>query len=337
MRYLVNIQEVEAKEILDKTFLNANETLASDIIIDASHNLAFCEVPFISIDLNHTEVKLLQSKGYTITPDEIEVARFNLLGSYYYRTQLESRKFDLKGIIGRNVKIGCLDTGCNDVLGLTIDHGVNYADGNPGYADNLNHGTIGASIIKSNVGNANGVELHVIKVVNDSGNITSGAFTAGINYAIAQGLDAVYMPFELYFDGIYTLIDSLVAANCIPFCSAGNSISLSNVVEPANYNKCVAVGAIKEDETAGYLSLLNPNIAGQHGVDFLCGGYGAAAISSAGSNINCYGTSFSAPLAAAVFARYKEMTSLPNKEVLQVMKNNCQKADPNFGLGILKC
>jgi len=342
MRYTINISEQKAKQLLGRTFVDGNETLAQDIVI-TNENLAFSHVEFCSLELSNTELLLLIENKVQCLPDKNPTAK--LLNNDYTRIITDYRKMELGNYSGRGVKIGAIDTGCNNVLGQTINFGVNYADANPGYADNYHHGTNGASIVKSTLesggfyqnGFANNSILYVIKAVQDDGTLTNSSFISAINYAIAQSLDCVYLPFAITYAGSQALIDSLLAANCIPFCAAGNATSTDYIVEPATLNGAVAIGSIREDGTLGYFST-TPVSPRTQGLDFVIGGYQQRCIDYAGTMNSCYGTSFSAPSAAAIFACWKEKTGLTdNKQVLQIMKNNNSKSSAAFGLGILKC
>lgn len=346
MRYTINISEQRAKALLGRTFVDANKTLAKDIII-TGENLAFDKVEFCSLELSNAELLLLIENKVVCIPDKNLTAR--LLDNNYTRAITDYRKMELSNISGRGVKIGAIDTGCNAVTGYALDASVNYADANPGVADNYHHGTNGASIVKGfntytdgsgtyvHSGFANGSTLHIIKAVQDDGTLTNSSFIAAVNYAIAQGLDCIYLPFSIVYAGSQALIDALLAANCIPFCAAGNATGTDYIVEPATLNGAVAVGSIREDGTLGYFNT-TPVIPRTQGLDFVVGGYGQRCIDYAGTMSSCYGTSFSAPSAAAIFACWKEKTGLAdNKQVLQIMKNNNARSAAAFGLGILKC
>ncbi|MBL0144949.1 MAG: S8/S53 family peptidase [Chitinophagaceae bacterium] len=221
-------------------------------------------------------------------------------------------------------------------MGLSFSNNFNFADANPGVLDNFNHGTMVTSVIKSLVGShkgvVNDVDFYTIKVVDDAGGITITSFAAGVNQAITSGLDCLVMPLQFDDATVQSLINSLLDNNCIPFCSAGNASggSVSTVVSPASKMNAVAVGAVKEDNSYHYTNLL--------GVTFVCGGYGQNVVNNAGGVQLAYGTSFSAPTAAGIFAGHKEISGLlDNKKVVQKMKNSCKKHEPSlFGYGILQ-
>lgn len=140
MRYTINISEQKAKKLLGRNFVNGSTTLAKDIVITKEHNLAFSHVEFCSLELSPAEILLLTENKVNIQPDKNPTAKL-LFDNNHTRGIIDYRKMEVSNITGRGVKIGAIDTGCNAVTGYGIDASVNFADANPGVADNYNHGT----------------------------------------------------------------------------------------------------------------------------------------------------------------------------------------------------
>lgn len=330
-RYII---QKEALNLLDKNVVDANETLAKDIVI-TDECLVFSRLPYASVCLNASEVDLLKSKGYDVKPEERK--KGEPTAGNYEKNRSAWRKFYVKNITGRGVKVAVLDTGCNTTH-VPCDFTVNYADANP-VTNNAGHGTQVVSIIKSSIGLANGCEMHFIKIFDDVTSTTDSVILAAVNYCKEHDIDVMNMSFNLTFPSMQDWMNQLWDDNCIPVGATGNSPTETAVGLPAGLNNVVAVNAVNEDGAIGYKNYLVQGDA-THGVTISCSGRGCETITSAGALNTNNGTSFSAPFFCGIFALYKEQLGLPradNKKVLQHILNKAIKTEPvqYFGAGII--
>jgi len=133
--------------------------------------------------------------------------------------------------------------------------GIEYAD------DDVGHGTHVAGIIgaaqdngQGGCGVAPGVTIMAVKANETvTGYFTGDSLVAAINYAVMNGADIINMSLgRSFYDGGYTLeqnaIKNAVNNGVLVVCAAGNN-SDDHADFPAAYEECVAVTALKENNT----------------------------------------------------------------------------------------
>ncbi len=187
-------------------------------------------------------------------------------------TQLSLSGVHAKGIIGKGVIVGLLDTGLN-VSNLEFKNssriltGYNATDGSTNVTDTMGHGTHVAGIVGASgdglgmVGVAPGVTLLPVKVFTAAGTAKSSDIDRGLVYANAKGARVINL--SLGADGPTGSSGlSRVAAtnNTVVVAAAGNS-GLANPGWPARYAKeawangtIIAVGAVDANKNIASFS-----------------------------------------------------------------------------------
>lgn len=334
-RYIVDIK---AKEILSLVTLDAHTELSSDKTI-TDEVLEYSHLPFISVVLTKEQLQLLDKHNITyneelIKEDNVCLAEntgYEKLRSYWIKTQR-------KALTGAGCKVGHLDSGC--MIGVVpFEFGYNFIDNNTNVTDVYGHGTITASIIKHPIiATAPGCELHVLKVLTDSGGTNESAMLAAINYAVANNLDVINVSWQFSTPALDAAFISLAAGNCIVSAAAGNSSTDAYTTTPACLPGVVAVNAADFNGNPAYRNILvNPGIVGAHGITIACNGISCQSYNSAGNYAGCWGTSCSAPFFTGVFAMYKEQLGISNnKKILEYILAQAVKYNTSdyYGVGL---
>lgn len=310
-RYIIR---KEGLNLLQLETLNAIQTLGSDIKI-TNEQLEYSNIPYASVVLDESQVQVLKEAGIEVNEEKNE-GGILLIDFLYEQTRSYWKKNAPKFVTGAGCKVGNIDTGCN-IAHVPVDFAYNAIDATTNITDVYGHGTYTTSIIKSpQIGLANGCELHMIKAISDTGTANESAMLAALDYAIEEELDVINLSFTYSSVAFDAAILDVIAAGIVIVAAAGNSTSPTTTLSPASINGVVAVNAIKEDGTVHYQNVIAP--PGGHGITVACSGYSTTGIRNDGEYWAVFGTSFSSPFFAGVFALWKERLGLDdNYAVLQ--------------------
>jgi len=348
-----------AKEAYEGETFPAIETLASDRII-TNEVLEFKHLPYVCILLDDNEVEILKSAGFDVK-EELISDNAALAGDYEFYRSLFYYKPHRRKFTGRGVKVAVLDSGCNqldtslpETRRVPFQYAYNFIDSNVNVRDNLGggfgHGTQVASIIvnSTNSGGGNltfmqgvapGVELHILKVLSDSGSLNTTAALAALDYCIDNSIDFINCSWQ----GGNSVLDEAIylvqEAGGVVVAASGNSTINAATVYPACVHKVVAVNSVTEQGTVHHKSWIAPGGGDPpyHGVNVACNGYLSSVRYATGNfgNSNATGTSYSAPFFTGVLAVYKEQLGIAdNYRVLDYVLSRARKSHPEFGSGI---
>jgi subtilisin family serine protease len=330
-RYIV---DKRALGVLNIRTLDACEELGKDKVI-TDEPLEFSKLPFASIVLSDDQVTFLKSQGIPIT-EEVKKQNTILARDYEKDRSAFYQKVKQQALGGEGVKVGVLDSGCNTVV-VPCEYTSNFADANA-FADIFGHGTMTTSVIKHPIiGLAPNCILHHVKIINDAGTMDESAALAGLDYVLTNDLDVINLSWTYDTTNVRVAIASVIENNTVVIAASGNSNVETFTLLPAGLPNVVAVNSIAEDgSTIDFNIRPNPSVSGGHGITVACSGIACEVYDKSGNYTVSWGTSFSAPFFAGVFAIYKEqLQESNNKKVLDYILNRCLKTNyPNyFGLG----
>lgn len=256
---------------------------------------------------------------------------------------LEFLKTVEPGSLGQGIKVAILGSGSN----LPYDFGYDFIS--PGTVPNdvYGHDTMTSSMIKGTIpstgyvlGLAPECELHILKMIDNTGNINESAMIAAFDYCLVNNIDFINCSFSAFTNDFQSIITNLKNNNTVVICASGNGNSDSDTVYPAILDYSIAVNAIQEDEKVRYKSIL-----GGHGIDFAASGHNQECINP--FTLESYyesGTSLSAPFivgAAAVFAsKLRKIDPVlwhNNFKIIDYIKSRCTTRTPKqyFGSGTI--
>jgi subtilisin family serine protease len=157
---------------------------------------------------------------------------------------------------GEGAKVGVLDTGCamnHPDLKDAIVAAKDFTRSRSGPEDVQGHGThvagtIGARENSSGVvGVAPKCSLYIGKVLGDDGSGSPAGIAAGIDWAIARGVDIISMSLgaPMPVSQIHAAVKRAVKAGIFVIAAAGNEGPSPNTIGyPAKYSECICVGSI---------------------------------------------------------------------------------------------
>lgn len=156
---------------------------------------------------------------------------------------------------GRDVRVAVLDTGLETShpdLADAVDAVRNFTGGPSGAADRVGHGTHVAGTIAARqndrgvVGVAPECRLLIGKVLGDDGSGSDDTVAAGIDWAVAAGVDVVSMSLgsSSFSDTIAQAVKRAATAGKFIVCAAGNDGPVGGVNYPARLDDTIAVGAV---------------------------------------------------------------------------------------------
>ncbi len=156
---------------------------------------------------------------------------------------------------GRGVVVAVLDTGCpvnhpDLMANIDLSKCRSFIDGEDIFDTHVGHsthcsGTIGAvDNADGIVGIAPEVTIVTIKVLDKNGSNRGNSVERGLEYCLQLKPDIVNLSLggPNPMDATHNLIKKLVASNIPVVCSAGNN-GIENVLYPARYEECIAVGS----------------------------------------------------------------------------------------------
>ena len=165
---------------------------------------------------------------------------------------------------GSGILVAILDTGIDqdheDLLGQVVFEG--NLTNSPTPTDVYGHGTPIAGIIAAHSNNGVGIagvapecQLINIKVADDRGRCDASRIAEGIIYAVDKGANVINVSIELGEPSLELeeAINYAWGQGVVIIAAAGNSGTQSPVY-PAGYENCLAVAAIRQDNTLAPLS-----------------------------------------------------------------------------------
>ncbi|MED1642985.1 Ig-like domain-containing protein, partial [Brevibacillus agri] len=246
-----------------------------------------------------------------------------------------------KQYMGKNIKIGILDTGISSHPDLEVKGGVSYIEDEPGYSDHHGHGTAVAGVIagKDNdfgiVGVAPEADIYAIKVLDKKGHGTYSGMIQGIEWAIQNKLNIISISAGGYIDS-RALRDQIKRANdhgLLVIAAAGNrGIGEETELFPAQYAEVLSVGAIdRENQRADFSSV-------GKGLDLMAPGVDIMSTSLGGEYQTRSGTSLAAPhVAGAAAVIWSEKGQTTNREVRELLTESATPLGESrfYGKGLL--
>eukprot|EP00934_Nitzschia_sp_Nitz4_P008097 Nitzschia sp. Nitz4//scaffold130_size63480//22803//25505//NITZ4_006246-RA/size63480-augustus-gene-0.108-mRNA-1//-1//CDS//3329535180//8087//frame0 len=216
------------------------------------------------------------------------------------------------GTTGEGKKVCIIDTGLRsthqDIKGISSLTGTNDASlVTPWNADGNTHGTHVAGTVAAQdnsvgvIGVAPGVDLHIIRVFDDSGSFTASSLVVAMNACGEAGADVISMSLGGSSSSVAErwAVNNLESQGILIVAAAGNDGDGVNAVEyPAGYSAVMSVGALDEDSEIASFSTHNS------GVDI--SGPGVAVLSTVSGSDSSYaeysGTSMATPHVSAAAA-----------------------------------
>lgn len=335
-RYIV---EAEAKLFLYLPTTDAITELGSSKII-TDEDMHFRNLEHISVMLTDEEVVFLQSRGLHPRPEGS--SNNIMLGADYERVFSLHHKTLKKSLDGSGVKVGVLDTGCNDfatygVNVVDITDGYNFITNAEGFVDGHGHGTRVCSIIKRII--APGSDVYAIKMIADSGYATETAVLGALDYAADEQLDFLNLSWTYFSYPIWDAINVVMAGGTVVCAASGNNTTDTFTLLPASLPGVIAVNAITEGRQPYYKNITpQPGITGSHGIDVACAGIATEGYNRANTYSGGWGTSFACPFFVGALALYKqELQEADNNKVVQYALKRAKKTTLSqyFGNGIV--
>jgi subtilisin len=176
----------------------------------------------------------------------------------------------LPGQGGLNAKVAVLDTGVDcshpDLAGGCLN-GANFASTGPPL-DGHGHGTHVSGIIGARangvgtIGVAPEATIYAVKVLADNGSGALSWVAAGIDWAVANGINVINMSLSAS-SGSLALSDAVAgaqAAGVLVVSAAGNSGCCNTVGYPAKYPGTLAVGAVDVNDVIASFSSTGPEV-----------------------------------------------------------------------------
>jgi len=167
---------------------------------------------------------------------------------------------------GSNVTVAIVDTGAAyenytpyaqapDLAGTTFVPGYDFVNGDTHPNDDESHGTHVTGTVAQTTNNSYGVagiafnaKIMPVKVLDSSGSGSYSNIAAGIRWAADNGAKIINMSLggSSGSQALQEAIDHAQGGGVLVVCAAGNNGS-SNVLYPARYPWCIAVGATRFD------------------------------------------------------------------------------------------
>ena len=254
----------------------------------------------------------------------------------WYWDELGVRQAFLRGITGKGVKVGVVDTGCQpitegDVKHMVIEH-QGGATGNVG-----EHGIGVCSIIKSDrFGIAPDCELHAYNG-SDFVDDINGLWWCFTNGCKVVNFSGGYTPFDYTTEQLAWAKEQIrqMLDQGLILVAAGGNAPNETLSFPQDMEGVINIAGIKQDCTSAGL---NDNWS----KDFAAFGNNVPLYTSmTGSTGTNGGSSFAAPMATAICALYLQQNpDLTRDELYGILKSTCQKLSEGrsrvWGWGLLQ-
>lgn len=161
---------------------------------------------------------------------------------------------------GANVKVAVLDTGIDYNhydLAANYKGGYDFVNGDSDPFDGAGHGTHCSGTIAGVTNNdlgvksvAYNVDLYAVKVLSDEGSGSTSDILAGVDWAVANGMDIASMSLGggRFMRTEEKAYKNAEAAGLLVICASGND-GATSISYPAGYSYNMAVGAIDDTNT----------------------------------------------------------------------------------------
>ncbi|WP_064200875.1 S8 family serine peptidase [Brevibacillus brevis] len=246
-----------------------------------------------------------------------------------------------KNYLGKNVKIGILDTGISRHEDLKVNGGISYVEGEVDYDDAHGHGTAVAGVIagKDNhlgiVGVAPEAEIYSIKVLDEKGHGKYSSMIQGIEWAIQNGMNIISISAGGSVDS-QVLHDQIKRANehgILVIAAAGNrGLGEDTQLFPAHYPEALSVGSVDRDNQRADTSSVGT------GLDLMAPGVDILSTSLHKGYELRSGTSLAAPhVAGAAAVIWSKKGKATNEEVRDILIDSATPlGEPRFyGKGLV--
>lgn len=167
-----------------------------------------------------------------------------------------------KGIAGKGIKVGVLDSGISSHEDLSIVGGWNFINNTSNYNDDFGHGThVTGTIAATNnnlgvVGVAPDVQIYALKVLDSQGNAKWSTVAKAIDWAITNKIQVLNMSFggNQGSKTIEKALNKAYNSGMVLIASSGNTGDNTNLFYPANYSSVIAVGATDQNNNIAAFS-----------------------------------------------------------------------------------
>ncbi len=167
-----------------------------------------------------------------------------------------------KGVTGKGIRVGVLDSGISPHEDLSIAGGWNFINNTANYNDDFGHGThVSGTIAAINnnlgvVGVAPDVQIYALKVLDSQGNAKWSTIAKAIDWAITNKLQVLNMSFggNQGSKTVEKALNKAYNSGMILIASSGNTGDTTNVFYPANYSSVIAVGATDQNNNIAAFS-----------------------------------------------------------------------------------
>ncbi|MDT8357568.1 MAG: PKD domain-containing protein, partial [Methanomicrobiaceae archaeon] len=232
---------------------------------------------------------------------------------------------------GDAVKVAVIDTGIDYTHpDLNVAGGVSFVDYTTDYMDDHSHGTHCAGTIAALdneiglIGVAPEAELYGVKVLNYDGFGRYSDIIAGVDWAVANGMDIVSMSLGgSYSLGLEQACNNAYAAGVTVVAAAGNSGNTDgtgdSVKYPARYDSVIAVAAMTSNYQRASFSSTGP------AVEVMAPGVFIYSTIPGSTYSYKSGTSMACPHVAGVAALVKSANpSLSSTEIREILRTTTQ-------------
>lgn len=260
-------------------------------------------------------------------------------------------KFHEEGITGSGFKVAVMDTGMQPHINLKVAGGVNaYNSAVPWNADLVsNHGTQVAGVINAQgvnndlLGIAPDADLYCIRIDDGTGGLNRTTWSsqiAGINWAVANGMDAVNCSFSSLIDSSARKEAFRLAseAGIAIFCSGGNTqpsgdTTSFTVPYPAKYPFCIGNANIMSNKVRNWNSCIG------RGLNFATVATSVrlttrdTSVATSGKYTTGTGTSMAAPANMGIYILYRQKYGEGKEKTLQRMAVNAEDLGSPYWYG----
>lgn len=308
-------------ESFERVIITFTEAIEHELLEESAAEIhhVFDEFRAVSATLATSEIDKLSAHPAIacIEKDSVVKASAQIPSWGYQKLHVSESQSAPFGLTGKGVKIGIIDTGIDlNHPDLRVAGGVSFVEGISSYQDDSGHGTQVAGIIAAldngvgTIGVAPDAELYAIKVLDRKGEGAITDVVAGIQWAIANGMDIINLSLTSHADKsvLKTAVQEAYNHGILIVAASGNVdrnnpyIPINDVLYPARYPSVLAVGSVNQALKRSIFSYYGANL------DFVAPGEDVLSTSlvSYSPYIQTYGTSMAAPFVTGIAALYKE-------------------------------